>query len=69
MPSLSERILPELILIEPGPERQRMLGHAFQGQRTLVAEARSRLVKLYEAWGKPEEAEKWRGKFEAAAPQ
>ncbi len=37
MPSLSERILPELILLEPGPERQRMLQQALNGQRTRVA--------------------------------
>ncbi len=37
MPSLSERILPELILFEPGPERQRMLQQAVHGQRTRVA--------------------------------
>ena len=37
MPSLSERIVPELALIEPGPERQRMLQEASFGQRTRVA--------------------------------
>ena len=37
MPSLSERILPELILFEPGPERQRMLQQAVNGPRTRVA--------------------------------
>ncbi len=37
MPSLSERILPELTLIEPGPERQRMFQQAVNGPRTLVA--------------------------------
>ncbi len=37
MPSLSERILPELILLEPGPERQRMLQQAVNGQRTRAA--------------------------------
>ncbi len=36
MPSLSERILPELLLLEPGPERQRMLGQAVNGPRTRV---------------------------------
>ena len=37
MPSLRERILPELIMLEPGPERQRMLQEAVNGQRTRVA--------------------------------
>ncbi len=37
MPSLSERILPELILFEPGPERRRMLHQAVNGPRTIVA--------------------------------
>ncbi len=37
MPSLSERMLPELILFEPGPERQRMILQAVNGQRTRVA--------------------------------
>ncbi len=37
MPSLSERILPELILLEPGPERQRMLQQAVNGPRTRAA--------------------------------
>ena len=37
MPSLSERILPELTLLEPGPERQRMFQQAVNGPRTLVA--------------------------------
>jgi len=29
-----------------------------------VAEARPRLVNLYEAWGKPKEAAKWHAEFE-----
>ena len=37
MPSLSERILPELTLLEPGPERQRMFQQAVNGPRTRVA--------------------------------
>ncbi len=37
MPSLSERIFPELILLEPGPERQRMLQHAVNGPGTRAA--------------------------------
>ena len=37
MPSLSERILPELLLYEPGPERQRILQQAVNGPRTHVA--------------------------------
>jgi len=36
MPSLSERILPELLLHEPGPERHRMLHEAVYGPRTLA---------------------------------
>ncbi len=32
--SLIEKILPELILLEPGPERQRMLAYAIYGPRT-----------------------------------
>jgi len=34
MRSLSETILPELLLIEPGPERRRMLQEAINGPRT-----------------------------------
>ncbi len=37
MPSLSERILPELTLLEPGPERQRMFQQAVNAPRTRVA--------------------------------
>ena len=37
MPSLGERMLPELILVEPGAERQCMVRHAVNGQRTRVA--------------------------------
>ncbi len=37
MPSLSERILPELSMFEPGPERQRMLQDAVNGRRTRIA--------------------------------
>ena len=37
MPSLSERILPELNMFEPGPERQRMLQDAVNGRRTRIA--------------------------------
>ncbi len=37
MPSLREKILPELILLEPGPERQRMLAYAIHGPRTRIA--------------------------------
>ena len=37
MPSLSERTLPELTLLEPGPERQRMFLEAVNGPRTRVA--------------------------------
>ncbi len=33
-----------------------------------VDDARARLVSLYEAWGKSEEADKWRGATAAAAP-
>ena len=33
-----------------------------------LPETIERLVKLYQAWDKPEEAEKWRGKLAAAAP-
>jgi prepilin-type processing-associated H-X9-DG protein len=31
--------------------------------RTSLSEARDRLVRLYEAWGKPEEAKAWRAKL------
>ena len=37
MPSLIERILPELKLIESGPERQRMIKYAISGPRTCIA--------------------------------
>ena len=37
MPSLSERILPELNLFEAGAERRRMLQDAVNGQRTRAA--------------------------------
>lgn len=36
MRSLSETILPELLLFEPGPERRRMFQEAVYGPRTLT---------------------------------
>ena len=36
MPSLFERIIPELKLIESGPQRQRMIEYAISGPRTCI---------------------------------
>ena len=54
MPSLRERILPELILFEPGPERQRMLHEAVSGNRTRLAAFLSVVVAtgLFVLWDK-----------------
>ena len=37
MPSLNERILPELLLFEPGQERKRMLKQVQRTPRAMVA--------------------------------
>ncbi len=54
MPSISERILPELLLCEPGPERQRMLYEALNGSRTYAAALLSVIVAtgLFVMWDK-----------------
>ena len=36
------------------------------GDAPIIQDARGRLVKLYEAWGKPEEAAAWRSKLKPA---
>ena len=54
MPSLSETVLPELSLVEPGPERQRMLQEAVSGNRTRIAAFLSVIVAtgLFILWDK-----------------
>ncbi len=54
MPSLVERLLPELSLVEPGPERQRILQEAVSGSRTRVAAFLSVVVAtgLFVLWDK-----------------
>ena len=37
--------------------------------RRRIAEARARVIALYEAWGKPEKAEEWRKRSEADTPK
>jgi hypothetical protein len=42
---------------------------ATRGERApIVADARKRLVDLYDAWGRPEDAARWRAKIAAIAP-
>ena len=40
-------------------------GVASQSQRVLLRDAVARLIDLYDAWGKPDEAAKWRNELEA----
>jgi serine/threonine protein kinase len=41
-------------------------GHIPEPSRRRIAEARRRIIDLYEAWGKPEKAEEWRRKPDTA---
>ena len=51
-------------------EAEPLLVKALEGQRRVLGEEHPRtlesmnnLIKLYEAWGKPEQAEEWRAKL------